>query len=208
MFGPPWFDIEALTYDARREDWFWDPLPSPPTDDREALILSFADAGADDDGASAMRVSTRLGGTYAFDAARRSWRWQGEWGLPFDGRAQFVADYGLWFGFSDSDRGGFGLRAADLGGGDMPMQRHLWPDVDGLANHADDWFPGSNYISYLGCGRFCVTRFLTSTKDFQHVALVTALQATLAAGSEELRMVRKASRYYHFSEPASLGWAF
>nr|CAB3497892.1 unnamed protein product [Digitaria exilis] len=192
MAGPPWFDLEALTYDSarREEDWFWDPLPSPPTDNWDARILTFADAGDEDgSGAAAMRVSTRLGGTYAFDAARRCWRWEGEWVLPFYGRAQFVADYGLWFGFSDSDRAGFGLRAADLGDGATPAEkRHLWPDVDGLAAHADDWFPGSNYISYLGAGRFC---------------------ATLAdAGSEELRMVRKASTCYHFSQPASLGWAF
>nr|CAB3492912.1 unnamed protein product [Digitaria exilis] len=205
MVGPPWFDLEALTYDPRREeDGFWDPLPSPPTDDWDARILSFADAGDEDgSGAAAMRVSTRLGGTYAFDAARRCWRWEGEWVLPFYGRAQFVADYGLWFGFSDSDRGGFGMRAADLGDGATPEERHLWPDVDGLAAHADDWFPGPNCISYLGCGRFCVTRFLTSTRDFQHVAL-----ATLAAGSKDLHMVRKASTCYHFSQPASLGWTF
>ncbi|RCV40488.1 hypothetical protein SETIT_9G058100v2 [Setaria italica] len=163
--GPPRFDFEALAYDRRREDWLWNPLPSPPTDEREARIVSFADASAG--GASsgaAFRVSTRLGGTYAFDTARGAWRREGDWALPFYGRAQYVADYGLWFGFSDSDRGGFGLRAADVvDGGRPPAQRHLWPDVDGLAAHADEWYPGLDYLSYLGGGRFCVTRFLTST---------------------------------------------
>ena len=155
-----------------------------------------------------IRVSTQLGGTYAFDTVRRSWRREGAWKLPFEGRAQYVADYGLWFGFSDSDRGGFGLRAADVDGGRPPVQRHLWPDVDGIDEHADEWYPGADCLSYLGAGRFCVTRFLTSNKDFLQIAVVTALEATPAAGSEELRMVRKASRCYHFPKPDSPGWAF
>jgi hypothetical protein len=151
-------------------------------------------------------VSTRLGGTYAFDTARGSWRREGDWTLPFEGRAQYVADYGLWFGFSNSDRGGFVLRAANFEGG-RPVQRHIWPDVDGIADHADEWYTGDDYLSYLGASRFCVTRFLTSTKDFRHIAVVTALEATLAAGSEELHMVRKASRCYHFSKVfLSLSW--
>ncbi|RLN40632.1 uncharacterized protein C2845_PM01G23900 [Panicum miliaceum] len=205
LLATPSFDLQALTYDRHREDWFWDPLPSPPTDDREAVIVSFADGGASS--GVVIRVSTRLGGTYAFDTACGSWRREGGWTLPFVGRAQYVADYGLWFGFPNSDRGGFGLRGADFNGG-TPAQRHLWPDVDGIADHADEWYPGDDYLSYLGAGRFCVTRFLTSTKDFQHIAVVTALEATLAAGSEELHMVRKASRCYHFSKPDLLGWAF
>ena len=88
------------------------------------------------------------------------------------------------------------------------MKRHLWPDVDAIDEHADEWYPGEDYLSYLGAGRFCVTRFLTSNKDFLQIAVVTALEATPAAGSEELRMVRKASRCYHFPKPDSPGWAF
>ena len=98
----------TLTYDRRREDWFWDPHPSPPTDDREIWTVSFADGGGGASSGAVIRVSTQLGGTYAFDTVRRSWRREGAWTLPFEGRAQYVADYGLWFGFSDSDRGGFG----------------------------------------------------------------------------------------------------
>jgi hypothetical protein len=92
-------DFEALTYDRHREDWFWNLLPSPQLERyMNATIESFADAGAG--AASAIRISTS-DGTYAFDAARVSWRKEGDWVLPFRGRARYVADYGLWFGFTD-----------------------------------------------------------------------------------------------------------
>jgi len=112
ILGTPSFELQALTYDRRREDWFWDPHPSPPTDDREIWTVSFADGGGGASSGAVIRVSTQLGGTYAFDNVRRSWRREGAWTLPFEGRTQYVADYGLWFGFSDSDRGGFGPACA------------------------------------------------------------------------------------------------
>jgi hypothetical protein len=100
-------DFEALTYDRYRQDWFWSLLPSPPFERYMIVTIeSFADAGT----ALAIRISTR-DDTYAFDAAR-AWRKQGDWALPFRGRAQYVADYGLWFGFTDSQASG--LCAADL----------------------------------------------------------------------------------------------
>ncbi|XP_062213220.1 uncharacterized protein LOC133914084 [Phragmites australis] len=208
-FSPLSFGFEALSYDRRRDDWIWSPLTLPPFDDQTGRIVSFADAA---DGASSgeiIRVSTRRDGTYAFDTARGSWRREGDWALPFYGHAQYVADYGLWFGFSD--QGAFDLCAADLTcatAGARPPYRHVWADVDGLRNHVSEWLPGPDYLSYLGCGRFCVTRFLTNASSFCHIAVVTAVEATLAAGGEEMRLVRRASRCYHFSMPASLGWAF
>ncbi|XP_062213219.1 uncharacterized protein LOC133914083 [Phragmites australis] len=212
-FDPPSFDFEALSYDRRRDDWIWSTLPLPPFEAQTGRIVSFADAA---DGASSgeiIRVSTRCNGTYAFDTARGSWRREGDWALPFNGHAQYVADYGLWFGFSD--QGAFDLCAADLtcatAGTRLPY-RHVWADVDGLGNHVSEWLRGPGYLSYLGCGRFCVTRFLTTYRSFgkitRHIAVVTAVEATLAAGGEEMRLVRRASRCYHFSVPASRGWVF
>ncbi|KAL6638031.1 hypothetical protein ACP70R_025603 [Stipagrostis hirtigluma subsp. patula] len=211
FLGPLCFDMEALAHDGHRGDWFWTALPSPPLNDQTGRVVSFADGGAGA-GEDTIRVSTRDDGTYVFDAARGSWRREGRWALPFHGRAQYVADYGLWFGFS-GDRGAFDLCAADLAcaaaADARPACRHVWADVDGLAGHVSEWVPLRNYLSYLGCGRFCVTRFLTARKEpFSHVAVVTAVEATLAAGSGEMLMVRRASRCYHFAMPASLGWAY
>ncbi|KAG0547224.1 hypothetical protein BDA96_01G061400 [Sorghum bicolor] len=74
-------DFEALTYDHHREDWFWSLLPSPPFERYTNVpIESFADAGAGEAGAgdaSAIRISA-WNSTYAFDAARASWRKEGD----------------------------------------------------------------------------------------------------------------------------------
>jgi len=134
-------DFEALIYDRHREDWFWNLLPSPPIESyRHVHIDSFADDGA----ASTIRISTR-------NAARASWRKEGDWALPFRGRAQYVADYGLWFGFTDG--GAADLCAADLNTAGRTVRRHVWAYVDGYANPAGVWLE-SSYLSYLGSGRF------------------------------------------------------
>jgi hypothetical protein len=95
-------DFEALIYDRHREDWFWNLLPSPPIKSyRHVHIDSFADADAG--AASTIRISMRNYGTYTFDVARALWCKEGDWALPFRGRAQYVADNGLWFGFTVLD---------------------------------------------------------------------------------------------------------
>ncbi|CAN6291567.1 unnamed protein product [Urochloa humidicola] len=209
----PCLDFEALTYDPRREDWFWSLLPSPPFDNYTiwANIASFADAGAA--GEETIRVSTiTRKGTYAFDTGSGAWRKEGDWEMPFVGRAQYVDDYGLWFGFS-GDRN-YDMCAADLAaGGGRPEARYLWADVDGLAGHggcAD--YP--RQLSYTGCGRFCVTRFFTGTADDKDkrsmfkMAVVTAVEATRADGDGEMQMVRRASRCYRFPWHHYYCWAF
>jgi hypothetical protein len=202
-------DFEALTYDRHREDWFWNLLPSPQLERyMNATIESFADAGAG--AASAIRISTS-DGTYAFDAARASWRKEGDWVLPFRGRARYVADYGLWFGFTDG--GASDLCAADLNTAGRTVRRHVWAYVDGYANPAGVWLE-SSYLSYLGGGRFCVTRFIRETdKDGRSImtAVVTAVEATRAAASvtreRPLRMVSRGSVRYHGPVCDSPGWA-
>jgi hypothetical protein len=127
-------DFEALTYDRHREDWFWSLFPSSPFESYSHVPIElFADAAgvaseASAGAASTIRISTRNYGTYAFDAARASWRKEGDWALPFRGRAQYVADYCLWFGFIDDG-------AADLNAAGRPTCRHVWANVDGDANH-------------------------------------------------------------------------
>ncbi|OEL36308.1 hypothetical protein BAE44_0002675 [Dichanthelium oligosanthes] len=150
-------DFEALAYDRRREDWLWSLLPSPPFDNYalSPSISSFADAGAGageggaSGGSEIVRISTWEGRTYAFDAASGLWRKEGNWTLPFHGRAQYVADYALWFGFSE--QGKSDLCAADLAVDAMPAPRHVWADVDGLTNHTSNW-PHPGFLSYLGGG--------------------------------------------------------
>ncbi|TVU44646.1 hypothetical protein EJB05_04092, partial [Eragrostis curvula] len=121
MFADPprFLDLEALAYDPYRGDWFWSSLPSLPTDDDCHVITSFADGAST---GAIMRVSMPWHGTYAFDMARGSWHKEGDWEMPFRGRAQYVADYGLWFGFSD--QAASDLCAADLDVNAKPAHRH------------------------------------------------------------------------------------
>ncbi|CAL4944816.1 unnamed protein product [Urochloa decumbens] len=204
----PGLDFEALTYDPRREDWLWTLLPSPPFKNFSiaADITSFADAGT---GEETIRVSTRCTqGTYAFDTARGTWREEGDWAMPFSGRAQYVADYGLWFGISDERNGD--ICAADLAVTGRPEARHVWDDVDGLSGHGVSMYPW--HLSYMGRGRFCVTRFFTGTDDNNRsifkMAVVTAVEATSAAGDGEMQMARRASRCYRFPWHHSYCWAY
>jgi hypothetical protein len=135
--------------------------------------------------------------------------------LPFRGRAQYVADYGVWFGFS---REGWwsDVCAADLSAGARPAQWHVWANVDGLANHVGGQCrPYLCYISYMGCGRFCVTQFLWA-RDRIDMAVVTAVEATRAVGDGVMQMVRdggvlmvrRASRCYHFPRQTPCCWAY
>ncbi|TVU44658.1 hypothetical protein EJB05_04104, partial [Eragrostis curvula] len=144
-------------------------------------MSSFADGAV-------MRVSMPWLGTFAFNMARGSWRKEGDWEMPFQGRAQYVADYGLWFGFSK--QAPCDLCAADLNVVDAePAHRHVWTDIDGLPDYACK-FSGSSYLSYLGCGRFCVTRLYRNDHN-KNVAVVTAVEAMPGAEAGEIQMVKK-----------------
>ncbi|CAL5086752.1 unnamed protein product [Urochloa decumbens] len=190
----------------------WSLLPSPPFSNHSfppSTIASFADAGAGE----IIRVSTSGKRTYAFDAARVAWRKEGDWAMPFSGRAQYVADYGLWFGFSGEGNSS-DICAADLAAGARPEARHVWADVDGLTGHGGGGWLDHWHLSYMGRGRFCVTKFFTGSDSNRRafkMAVVTAVEATRAPGAAgEMRMVRRASRCYcyHFPTHTSFCWAY
>jgi hypothetical protein len=200
-----YLDFEALTYDPLREDWIWSLLPSPPFENYslETGIDSFADAGAGE----VIRISTSRGPTYAFNTASGEWRSEGDWTMPFRGRAQYVAEFGLWFGLSGATWSGSNdVCAADLSVGATAAQRHIWANVDGRANRADEW-SGPCHLSYMGCGRFCVTEF-SRFRDQIDMAVVTAVEATCPAGDGEIQMVRRASRCYHYPRHHAYCWVY
>uniref|UniRef100_A0A0E0CFB1 Uncharacterized protein n=1 Tax=Oryza meridionalis TaxID=40149 RepID=A0A0E0CFB1_9ORYZ len=65
-------------------------------------------------GGSDIWMSTKDDCTYSFDTARRAWAKQGDWTLPFQGLAEFVPEYNLWFGLSSTKNNH--LCAFDLAG--------------------------------------------------------------------------------------------
>jgi hypothetical protein len=114
--------IEALTYGGRPglfegEDYFWRSIPPPPYvytpgygGDRAGAITARAAAV----GGSGVWISTERFGTYRLDTTEGGeWSKAGDWRLPFRGPAEYVPEYGLWFGISASEEGFF-LCASDL----------------------------------------------------------------------------------------------
>ncbi|KAI5005524.1 hypothetical protein ZWY2020_032767 [Hordeum vulgare] len=123
-------------------------------------------------------------GTYRLHIKTREWSKAGDWVIPFQGKAEYVPELGLWFGESQ------GLPcAADISGvlrGEEPLQEkmRIWANDD----LAEEWQPSklckSKVIS-VGNGRFIVADFLDSMifdKDCNE--MVTGKQFALFTGME------------------------
>uniref|UniRef100_A0ACD6A2I2 Uncharacterized protein n=1 Tax=Avena sativa TaxID=4498 RepID=A0ACD6A2I2_AVESA len=236
--GTPCFESLRFDDDGALQDWVWELLPSPPSFDdtpcrgASGSVTKGSYAAGDDGGTIWLSTSQ---GTYTFDtgAAATCWRKEGDWALPFDGRAQYVPDYGLYFGFTERTSR---LCAAELVVGarasEPPVHRNVWYDVDGYAGTVDDAWPdvdldwydagdgwrlARSYLTCLGGGRFCVTRFYGTTHDRDddgwwcsplcNVAVITAVEGRLDSSTGDLRMVKGASRCYKFSDYTASGWA-
>ncbi|KAI4979390.1 hypothetical protein ZWY2020_016143 [Hordeum vulgare] len=95
--------FEALRYDQLREDWFWHSLPLPPYVRDPGYTRSSVKAHT---AAAGGRIwtYTQDAGTYSLDTRRSSWRKEGDWALPFVGKAEHVpavcGSEGLCFGFA------------------------------------------------------------------------------------------------------------
>jgi hypothetical protein len=162
--------FEALMHDndnvfQRPGDLVWRPLPPPPYvhapgygKDRSGVIVASAVA----DGGTRILISTESLGTYSFDTAGGEWSKLGDWALPFWGRAEYVREYDLSFGFSAADHGE--LCASDLGAVQKrpPVARYAW---EGFAVPRGTGELESHLV-HLGANRFCaVNRFVTKRPD-------------------------------------------
>jgi hypothetical protein len=100
-------------------------------------------------------------GTYCFNTVAREWYKAGDWMMPFNGKAEYDPELGLWFGVSATN---FHLPcAADISGvvkGEEPppKQTQIWTDID----VPKGWHPRSSHrtqVANLGSGRFCIAEF-------------------------------------------------
>jgi hypothetical protein len=55
-------------------------------------------------GDSQIWISTLRADTYSFDTTSGAWSHAVDWKLPFRGRAEYLPELGLWFGFSSRDK--------------------------------------------------------------------------------------------------------
>ncbi|KAK3155673.1 hypothetical protein QOZ80_2BG0206160 [Eleusine coracana subsp. coracana] len=176
--------FESLVYETpcdyrkcKEGKWEWRALPPPPFFPTHGTNI---DSWALIDG-SHIWVSTTTSltssSTYSFDTERLVWSDKSaDWSLPFSGRAEYVPEHKLWFGISStwsrSDQGGghhdVVFCASDLAA--AAVQTGSCPPGIRTVNtmiHDKDWDLVEAHAVHLGCGKFCVARFFsTSTTRF------------------------------------------
>lgn len=171
-------------------------------------------------------MSAAGAGTYCLDTDDpEDWTWTqvGEWMLPFHGKAEYVPELELWFGFSAESRR---LAAADLSGMDSLSQNQEPPQLVATWEELDppkEWRECRDpQIVSLGSGRFCIARFFKTTtsgssssdeddgKNGEDFAVLTGVEVVPCvdddsqAGDEsgsgkvmKLRMIRHKPRRLH-----------
>lgn len=146
-------------------------------------------------GNSQIWVSTVGDGTYSFDTVSRKWSKIGAWALPFRGRAAYVPEHSLWFGFADEDGR---LRAADLAL-TPPLQHrlvsqdpHLPPEEVGSLT--------ATHLLPLGSGKLCVARLFKESEEDENFAVLTGVEVWRGAGVGNLQMIEHKSRRYNFGD--------
>uniref|UniRef100_R7W406 Uncharacterized protein n=1 Tax=Aegilops tauschii TaxID=37682 RepID=R7W406_AEGTA len=75
-------------------------------------------------------ISTSGAGTYSYDIASGAWSKLGNWSLPFRGRAEYIPEHNLWFGFTPDD---LQLCTSDLTAScelRPPVLQDVWTDVN------------------------------------------------------------------------------
>ncbi|KAF0920750.1 hypothetical protein E2562_036834 [Oryza meyeriana var. granulata] len=110
-------------------------------------------------GDSHILVSTERYGTYSFDLASSTWSTVGDWALPFRGRAEYVPEHGLWFGFSPSDDGVLGAWELSTV---VTQQR---PPVARVSREGFSVPEGFfSHVVHLGTGNLCVAKLFEKTR--------------------------------------------
>ncbi|KAL6597528.1 hypothetical protein ACP70R_046968 [Stipagrostis hirtigluma subsp. patula] len=107
-------------------------------------------------------VSVAGKGTFTLDMVRGAWQMEGSWELPLRGRAMFVPELGAVVGLNhnaDSLNDRRCLCALDVEAR-PPVLRRVWEETypweSVQAGHAP-WVDGVS-LAYLGSGRFCICR--------------------------------------------------
>ncbi|CAM0876022.1 unnamed protein product [Alopecurus aequalis] len=197
--------------------WRWRLLPPPPFVRQPGYNPSDITAYTtlvDGSGCSTIYVSCSDGiGTYRFETARHDpscrkgwrpseeWSYVGAWGLPFDGGAQYVPEFNLWFGFSDVFPNH--LCAADLSAMDRerrpPTVLQDWQDVN--LPDGQVWLPVYCNLVNLGNGKFVIAKTLESEETGERFAALTGVEMMAGVGDDQsLTMVKHKCAHFVFGE--------
>ncbi|KAF7086291.1 hypothetical protein CFC21_089598 [Triticum aestivum] len=200
-------------------------LPPPPFVRRpwyqQSCITSFTTT-VDGHGCSTIYIScTGAGGvdvgTYSFETARPDarhhlgwilsdkWSHVGEWMLPFHGRALYVPEFNLWFGFSALSPCHH-LCATDLSAmdnGRQPVAPTVWEDLNPPAE-GEPWLPKELELIHLGGGKFLIAKTFSEGERGGDFCVLTGVEMMACAAGDDrqqtLQMVKHKCARFVFTD--------
>jgi hypothetical protein len=196
--GLPWFECLQQLCPGR---WAWTPVQDPPglPHGKRGDVRSYFVAG------SHVWVTLEQQGTHSFDTARRLWRNEGEWEMPFDGRAVLVPDFlgtgrRLLFGMSYCKRRR-SFCAVDMDA-TPPVTLKSWPEAwptnAWAAGYVNCPFPPE--LTYFGGGRFSI-KVINRTNGPVRSSVISFMAVEL---TPELQLIKHRSCSY-LMPPSSRG---
>uniref|UniRef100_A0ACD5WSQ3 Uncharacterized protein n=1 Tax=Avena sativa TaxID=4498 RepID=A0ACD5WSQ3_AVESA len=196
------------------DDWYWRLLQQPcfdfpdnmqdPSNYRpEEAVNPYAISSYALVGDSQVWVSTMAGGTYSYDTARNMWSKASDVSmLPFRGRAEYVPEHRLCFGFSPEDDEQ--LCAADLSLV-RPVGHKVWEDPPLPESSCS---LTASLLLPMGSGKLCVARVFEKTDDRgelllsgytkanQRFLVLSGLQVLSAHSVDSLQIINHKSKCY------------
>lgn len=192
------------------EDWHWRPLQQPrfdfpdnkqdPTKYKPEEVASpYSISSYTVVGDSQIWISTLAGGTFSYNTANGMWsKAPVATVLPFVGRAEYVPEHGLWFGFSPEDEQ---LCVTDLSR-TRPVSHKVWEDP---APPESCSLTGSHLLP-MGAGKLCVARVFEKTEKgkllpsgytkAERFAVLSGLEIFGADSVESLQIIKHKSKCY------------
>jgi hypothetical protein len=187
------------TYEAKA-NWYWQSLQRPP----------FASCSSDENkisaytvvGNSQIWVSTVGSGTFVFDTHSGAWNKAGDWALPFRGRAEYVPEHNLWFGFSQKEKHICVSDLTAVSTVSQPMPQNLWKDLV----WPEDWKLRFTDLLPLGSGKLCIARFFKTSDEAEDLDTPNKINNFVVLAGVEV-VSREGSPWFikHKSKRYSLG---
>jgi hypothetical protein len=206
-----------LSSNMMKATWRWRLLPPPPFIRKPGYQRSSVTAYTtvvNGNGCSTIYLSCDRIGTYRFDTAHpdpschlgwspsEEWSYVGAWKLPFHGRAQYVPEFNLWFGFFDFSPNH--LCAADLSAIHSerpPTALQVGEDLNPPDN--EFWLPMDLELVNLGNGKFLIAKIFEIEETSEQFAVLTGVE--VIAGDQSLKMVKHKCARYNFGND-SINW--
>ncbi|KAM0862092.1 hypothetical protein ACQ4PT_045487 [Festuca glaucescens] len=186
--------------------WRWRFLPPPPFALRPGYETSYVTSYTsmvNANGCSTICISSSGNGigTYCFDTSRHleEWRHTGAWKLPFQGKAEYIPEFKLWFGFSAHTPNH--LCAVDLSAMQQDQQQptllYCFEDLNPPVK--ENWAPMSLELVNLGAGKFCVSKSFDAAETIgQQFAVLSGIEI-VRGYDQRLHMVKHKRTCYTFS---------